>query len=73
MEISAADFLQPITIATRSQFLTTRAAARHMTARGSGVILAFGGGGPPTLPGLDRLITEHWFTVGIDLRSLVTG
>ncbi|GAB2954779.1 SDR family oxidoreductase [Streptomyces pseudoechinosporeus] len=52
MEISMADFLQPITTAMRSQFLTTRAAARHMTARGSGVILAFGGGGTQTLPGL---------------------
>jgi 3-oxoacyl-[acyl-carrier protein] reductase len=52
MEISVGDFLQPITVAMRSQFLTTRAAARHMSVRGSGVILAFGGGGPQTLPGL---------------------
>ncbi|WP_210577024.1 SDR family NAD(P)-dependent oxidoreductase [Streptomyces sp. GESEQ-4] len=51
-EITVGDFLQPITNAMRSQFLTTRAAARHMTRRGSGVILAFGGGGPQTLPGL---------------------
>ncbi|MGI5372851.1 SDR family NAD(P)-dependent oxidoreductase [Streptomyces sp. CA-251387] len=51
-EISVTDFLQPIVTAMRSQFLTTRAAARHMTARGTGVILAFGGGGPQTLPGL---------------------
>jgi 3-oxoacyl-[acyl-carrier protein] reductase len=36
----------------RTQFLTTRAAARHMVKRGSGVILHFGGGGPQTLPGL---------------------
>ncbi len=52
MEISEADFLQPIVTATRSQFLTTRAAARHMIPRRTGVILAFGGGGPQTLPGL---------------------
>jgi NAD(P)-dependent dehydrogenase (short-subunit alcohol dehydrogenase family) len=52
MEISAEDFLQPILAATRAQFLTTRAAARHMIKRGSGVILAFGGDGPQTLPGL---------------------
>ncbi|MFC5216539.1 SDR family NAD(P)-dependent oxidoreductase [Streptomyces coerulescens] len=52
MEISEGDFLQPIVTAMRSQFLTTRAAARHMTARGTGVILAFGGGGTQTLPGL---------------------
>ena len=31
---------------------TGRAAARHMIPRGSGVILAFGGNGPQTLPGL---------------------
>ena len=52
MEISVANFLQPITTAMRTQFLTTRAAARHMIPRGSGVILAFGGDGPQTLPGL---------------------
>jgi 3-oxoacyl-[acyl-carrier protein] reductase len=51
-EISVEDFLQPITTAMRTQFLTTRAAARHMARRGSGVILHFGGGGPQTMPGL---------------------
>jgi len=43
-EISVEDFLQPITTAMRTQFLTTRAAARHMVKRGTGVILHFGGG-----------------------------
>lgn len=52
MEISVEDFIQPIATAMRTQFLTTRAAARHMIGRGSGVILAFGGSGPQTLPGL---------------------
>jgi NAD(P)-dependent dehydrogenase (short-subunit alcohol dehydrogenase family) len=52
MEILVDDFLQPITRAMRSHFITTRAAARHMVRRGAGVILAFGGGGPQTLPGL---------------------
>ncbi len=52
MEITVEDFLQPITTAMRTQFLTTRAAARHMIPRGSGVILHFGGGGPQTVPGL---------------------
>jgi len=51
-EISVEDFTRPITTAMRTQFLTTRAAARHMIRRGSGVILAFGGSGPHTLPGL---------------------
>ena len=52
LEISPADFLQPIINATRTQFLTTRAAARHMIGRRSGVIIAFGGNGPQTQPGL---------------------
>jgi NAD(P)-dependent dehydrogenase (short-subunit alcohol dehydrogenase family) len=50
--LSVDDFLRPIATAARTHFLTTRAAARHMVARGSGVILAFGGSGPQTLPGL---------------------
>ncbi|HCU52233.1 MAG TPA: 3-oxoacyl-ACP reductase, partial [Micromonosporaceae bacterium] len=55
-EISVDDFLQPIANATRSQFLTSRAAARHMIPRGSGVILAFGGSGSNTLPGLGGFV-----------------
>ncbi len=51
-QISVQDFLQPITNAMRTQFLTTRVAARHMIKRGSGVILYFGGGGPQTIPGM---------------------
>ncbi|EMA43612.1 SDR family NAD(P)-dependent oxidoreductase [Halococcus saccharolyticus] len=50
--ISSEDFTQPITTAMRTQFLTTRAAARHMIKHESGVILTFGGGGPQTQPGL---------------------
>ncbi len=52
LEISVQDFLQPIVNAMRTHFLTTRAAARHMVKRKSGVILMFGGSGPQTLPGL---------------------
>jgi NAD(P)-dependent dehydrogenase (short-subunit alcohol dehydrogenase family) len=51
-EISVDEFLQPITTAVRTQFLTTSAAVRHMIRQGSGVLLAFGGSGPHTLPGL---------------------
>jgi 3-oxoacyl-[acyl-carrier protein] reductase len=40
IEMPFEDFVRPITIAMRSQFLTTRATARHMVKRGSGVILA---------------------------------
>lgn len=53
-EMSLQDFEQPIRIATRSTFLTTRAAARHMIRQRSGVILTFGGdgGGEP--------IRDYW-------------
>ena len=40
LEMSFEDFVRPVAIAMRTQFLTTRAAARHMTRRGSGVIMA---------------------------------
>ncbi len=52
LEISVDDFTQPIVNAMRTQFLTTRAAVRHMIRRQSGVILTFGGSGPQTSPGL---------------------
>jgi NAD(P)-dependent dehydrogenase (short-subunit alcohol dehydrogenase family) len=51
-DLTIDEFLQPIATAMRTHFLTTKAAARHMVERGSGVILAFGGGGPQTQPGL---------------------
>ena len=46
-EMALADFMAPIETAVRSQFLTARAAARHMIPSGSGVILWFGGEGDP--------------------------
>lgn len=52
MDISLDNFLQPIVNAVRTQFLTTKAAARYMIPRKTGVILQFGGGGPQTQPGL---------------------
>lgn len=51
-DISLENFLQPITTAMQTQFLTTKAASRHMIPRKTGVILQFGGGGPQTQPGL---------------------
>jgi 3-oxoacyl-[acyl-carrier protein] reductase len=51
-EIWVEDFTQPILTAMRTHFLTTRAAARHMTRLGGGVILAFGGFTGDTVPGL---------------------
>jgi len=52
LELSVGDFMQPIMNVMRTQFLTTRAAARHMLKRKTGVILHFGGGGPQTQSGL---------------------
>lgn len=46
-EMRYEDFAGPVTTAVRTTFLTTRAAARHMIRQGSGVILMFGGYGPP--------------------------
>jgi NAD(P)-dependent dehydrogenase (short-subunit alcohol dehydrogenase family) len=46
-EMEVDDFLSPIATATRTQFLTTRAAARQMITQGSGVLLFFGGSGDP--------------------------
>jgi 3-oxoacyl-[acyl-carrier protein] reductase len=40
VEMPFEDFVRPITTAMRANFLTGRAAARHMLERGSGVILA---------------------------------
>ncbi len=40
-------FERPVMTAVRAQFLTSRAAARHMISQGSGVILFFGGYGDP--------------------------
>src|SRR4051812_42837573 len=41
------DYLRPVVTAVRTNFITARAAARHMSSRGSGVILFFGGEGDP--------------------------
>ena len=59
-EISVDDFLRPILNATRSHFLTARAAVRHMIPQRAGVILAFGGTSPKAIPGLGG------FTVALD-------
>jgi 3-oxoacyl-[acyl-carrier protein] reductase len=46
-EMPLEDFERPVVTAVRTQFLTSRAAARHMIGQGSGVILFFGGDGDP--------------------------
>jgi NAD(P)-dependent dehydrogenase (short-subunit alcohol dehydrogenase family) len=47
VEMTPEDFARPVETAVRAMFLTSRAAARHMTKQGSGVILVFGGEGDP--------------------------
>jgi 3-oxoacyl-[acyl-carrier protein] reductase len=44
-EMGLEEFERPVVRAVRTQFLTARAAARHMIGQGSGVILTFGGSG----------------------------
>ena len=46
-EMALGDFTAEVMTAVSTTFLTARAAARHMIPRGSGVILMFGGTGPP--------------------------
>jgi NAD(P)-dependent dehydrogenase (short-subunit alcohol dehydrogenase family) len=46
-EMDVDDYAAPVETAVRTTFLTTRAAARHMTRRKAGVLLAFGGSGDP--------------------------
>lgn len=47
VEMSLADYERPVRTAVHTQFLTARAAARHMVKQQSGVILLFGGDGDP--------------------------
>ena len=46
-EMELEDYVRPVVTAVSTTFLTARAAARHMIRRGAGVILVFGGSGPP--------------------------
>jgi NAD(P)-dependent dehydrogenase (short-subunit alcohol dehydrogenase family) len=53
-QLSTADLLRPVTTGVTTNFITARAAARHMTARKSGVILALNSGsahGSPMMGG----------------------
>jgi 3-oxoacyl-[acyl-carrier protein] reductase len=47
VEMTEADYLSPVLTSVRARFITARAAARHMKAQRSGVILTFGGQGDP--------------------------
>ncbi|WP_370971039.1 SDR family NAD(P)-dependent oxidoreductase [Amycolatopsis sp. cg9] len=46
-DMALADYERPVLTAVRTQFLTARAAARHMIGQRSGAILLFGGAGEP--------------------------
>lgn len=46
-EMAVDDYTVSVTTAVRTNFLTARAAARHMIGQGSGAILFFGGSGDP--------------------------
>jgi NAD(P)-dependent dehydrogenase (short-subunit alcohol dehydrogenase family) len=53
-EMTTADFLRPVTTGITASFITARAAARHMTGQGHGVILALNSGsasGSPMMGG----------------------
>ena len=51
LDMDVDDFLRPTTTGLRSNFITARAAARHMVRRGSGVILMLtSGSGPAWTP-----------------------
>jgi 3-oxoacyl-[acyl-carrier protein] reductase len=47
IEMDVDDFMAPVVNAVRSTFLTARAAGRAMVRQGTGVMLIFGGSGPP--------------------------
>ncbi|GAA0507182.1 3-oxoacyl-ACP reductase [Paractinoplanes deccanensis] len=55
VEMAVDDYLSPVAKPLRSQFLTTRAAARHMIPRRGGVILFFGGEGDKAANRMHRL------------------
>ncbi len=47
IEMDVDDYVRPVALAVRALFLTATAAARRMRDHGGGVILVFGGDGPP--------------------------
>src|SRR5829696_1726689 len=86
-EMPLEDFERPVMNAVRTQFLTSRAAARHMISQGSGVILFFGGYGDPvpdyyiggfqvalnTIESLRRQLASELGGHGIRAVTLQTG
>jgi len=87
VEMALADFERPIHNAVRSTYVTARAAARHMSRQGSGVILIFGGEGDPirdyniggfqisltAVEALRKQLASELGRHGIRVVSLLTG
>ncbi|PXX61042.1 NAD(P)-dependent dehydrogenase (short-subunit alcohol dehydrogenase family) [Nocardia tenerifensis] len=87
VDVSVADFAAAMAELVTSQLLTTKAAARHMIAQKSGVILFFGGSDPTTrIPGLGNVqvgcdavegLRRQWACElgphGVRVVSLLTG
>jgi 3-oxoacyl-[acyl-carrier protein] reductase len=86
-EMELEDFERPVVTAVRTQFLTSRAAARHMIGQRSGVILFFGGCGDPlpdyylggfqvalsAIESLRRQLASELGAYGIRVVTLQTG
>lgn len=86
-DLSVDEFMAPPQVALRSNFITARAAVRRMIAQQSGVVLFFGGTGPPMqgyhigatqvafdgMESLRRLIAAEHSKSGVRTVSLVTG
>jgi NAD(P)-dependent dehydrogenase (short-subunit alcohol dehydrogenase family) len=87
VEMTVADFEQPIRNAMRSTYVTARAAGHHMVRQGSGVILMFGGEGDPirdysiggfqisltAVEALRKQLASELGRHGIRVVSLLTG
>ena len=76
IEMTLDDFTRPITVATRTQFLTARAVARRMVRQGSGVIMTITGGPArrafPNVGGFDTAcaaLEGLWRTFAAELGS----
>jgi 3-oxoacyl-[acyl-carrier protein] reductase len=86
-EMDVEDYLAPVVTAVRTNFLTWKAAARHMKESGGGVILNFGGSGDPlrgyslgglqtafeALESMRRQLSSEYGEHGIRVGTLRTG
>jgi NAD(P)-dependent dehydrogenase (short-subunit alcohol dehydrogenase family) len=85
LEMGYEDFEEPVTRRLRALWITSRAAARHMTEQGSGVILTYGGYGDPVpnyggfqvsfgaIEALRRTLSRELGPKGVRVLTLQTG